>query len=97
MKVVQIWVNEEPKGEANLHEYDVSIDGNEYVVRRSYNSGWVNPGQIACSAVDTGNDLRVRIGNRGLKLSYCEVSELLALLLCSYDGKLELRETKKVI
>jgi hypothetical protein len=86
-KALQIWVNERL-------DYNIIENEDKISLVRTNNGDWVNPGENACTFIDHGNVVVINIGYQSLSLDYCEVLELLILLLHTNDSKIQFVESK---
>lgn len=96
MENKQVWIKN------NLHndilDYDYDIVENEGIIELRYSntSDWSENiiGNICAKLKDDGNDIKIKLGDKKIKLTYNEVRELKCLLLYENDEHIEIRETK---
>ena len=91
--MIQVWTNTDIHGPVDDHLYYIVAGDTTLEMSRSTTSNWVNPGEWVCSLEDDGNGVEISIGDYELQLDYCQYEQLLAILLASHEGKMEIRKT----
>ena len=94
--MIQVWTNTEIHGPVDSHSYDIRIEDDVYTMSRSNDSNWVEPGEDIASLEDDGNGVSVEVGGIDFQLDYCELEQLLALLLAYNTERIELRQTQTI-
>lgn len=98
MENKQVWIKN------NLHidilDYDYDIVENEGIIELKYSnsSDWSENivGNVCAKLKDDGNGVKIKLGDKKIKLSYNEVRELKCLLLAENDEHIEIRETNTI-
>jgi hypothetical protein len=88
--------------EYKILEHDVSNYSEYHTIHYSEYGDWSNnlKGKQAGSYTDTGNEIRIEIGSKKIKLNYSEAAMLFALMLNSTNIKTVIKEeivTKQVV
>jgi hypothetical protein len=80
------------------YDYDVAKIDKKIELMYSKSSEWdVNiSGKICATLEDDGNCIKIKIGDKKVKLDYNEFRELKCLLLAENDEHIELRETNTI-
>lgn len=63
-----------------VHDYDLKDTGSRVELLRSSNNEWTSPGELAASIKDNGDHVKIKIGNKKIKLDYAELTELSILI-----------------
>ena len=98
MENKQVWIKN------NLHndilDYDYDIVENDGIIELKYSntSDWSENimGNICAKLKDDGNGIKIKLGEKKIKLTYNEVRELKCLLLYENDEQIEIRETNTI-
>lgn len=98
MENKQVWIKN------NLHndilDYDYDIVENDDIIELKYSntSDWSENimGNICAKLKDDGNGIKIKLGEKKIKLTYNEVRELKCLLLYENDEHIEIRETNTI-
>jgi hypothetical protein len=94
----QVWVKNNLDSD-NL-DYDYDIVENDTITQLKYSntSDWSQEvmGKICATLEDNGNGIKVKLGEKKIKLSYNELRELKCLLLNENDEHIEIRKTNTI-
>ena len=95
---MQIYVQNELDPKIPLdYDYDLeeTFDKKLLVLNRSYTSDWspTSQGQSAANLEDTGDSIKISIGDQEIELDYAQAREVLILLVAANEDKIEFRES----
>jgi hypothetical protein len=92
----QVWIKNNLDNDNLDYDYDIVINDDIVVLKYSNSSDWSENimGNICAKLKDDGNGIKIKLGDKKIKLSYNELRELKCLLLVENDEHIEIRETK---
>jgi hypothetical protein len=92
----QVWIKNNLDNDNLDYDYDIIINDDMVVLKYSNSSDWSENimGNICAKLEDDGNGIKIKLGDKKIKLSYNELRELKCLLLVENDEHIEIRETK---
>lgn len=92
----QVWIKNNLDNYNLDYDYDIVISGDIVELKYSNSSDWSESimGSICAKLKDDGNGIKIKLGDKKIKLSYNELRELKCLLLAENDEHIEIRETK---
>jgi hypothetical protein len=98
MKSNQVWIKNNLHNNNLDYDYDVIQKDKKYELKYSNSSDWSENivGNICAKLKDDGNGVKIKVGDKKIKLSYNEVRELKCLLLAENDEHIEIRETNTI-
>ena len=98
MKSYQVWIKNNLHNNNLDYDYDVIQKDKKYELKYSNSSDWsVNiVGNVCAKLKDDGNGVKIKLGDKKIKLDYNEVRELKCLLLAENDEHIEIRETNTI-
>lgn len=98
MKSSQVWIKNDIHSD-NL-DYDYDIVENDGIIELKYSntSDWSESvkGSVCAKLEDDGDRIKIKIGDKKIKLGYNELRELKCLLLYENDEHIEVRETNTI-
>jgi hypothetical protein len=92
----QVWIKNNLDNDNLDYDYDIVINGDIVELKYSSSSDWSENivGNICAKLKDDGNGIKIKLGEKKIKLTYNELRELKCLLLGENDEYIEIRETK---
>jgi hypothetical protein len=92
----QVWIKNNLDNDNLDYDYDIVINDDMVLLKYSNSSDWSENimGNICAKLKDDGNGIKIKLGDKKIKLSYNELRELKCLLLVENDEHIEIRETK---
>ena len=94
----QVWIKNNLDNDNLDYDYDIVISGDIVELKYSNSSDWSESiiGSICAKLKDDGNRIKIKLGDKKIKLSYNELRELKCLLLAENDEHIEIRETNTI-
>ena len=94
----QVWIKNNLHNNNLDYDYDVIQKDKKYELKYSNSSDWSENivGNVCAKLKDDGNGVKIKLGEKKIKLSYNEVRELKCLLLAENDEYIEIRETNTI-
>jgi len=94
----QVWVKNNLDNDILDYDYDIVKDNKKIELKYSGSSDWNESivGDICAKLKDDGNGIKIKIGDKKIKLSYSDLTQLKCLLLCENDEHIEIRETNTI-
>lgn len=98
MEKKQVWIKNNLHNDNLDYDYDVIQKDKKYELIYSNSSDWSGNivGNVCAKLKDDGNDIKIKLGDKKIKLSYNELRELKCLLLAENDEHIEIRETNTI-
>jgi len=98
MKSSQVWIKNNLHNDNLDYDYDVIQNDKKYELKYSTSSDWSENivGNVCAKLKDDGNGVKIKIGDKKIKLDYNELRELKCLLLAENDEHIEIRETNTI-
>ena len=98
MKSHQIWIKNNIDSNVLDYDYDIVINDETIELKYSNSSDWSEGvmGKICAILENNGNEIKIKIGDKKIKLDYNELRELKCLLLAENDEHIEIRETNTI-
>jgi len=92
----QVWIKNNLDNDILDYDYDIVVNDDLIELKYSSSSDWSESivGNICAKLKDDGNGIKIKIGDKKIKLTYNELRELKCLLLVENDEHIEIRETK---
>jgi hypothetical protein len=92
----QVWIKNYLDNDILDYDYDIVVNDDLIELKYSSSSDWSESivGNICAKLKDDGNGIKIKIGDKKIKLTYNELSQLKCLLLVENDEHIEIRETK---
>ena len=92
----QVWIKNNLDNDTLDYDYDIVVNDDLIELKYSSSSDWSESivGNICAKLKDDGNGIKIKIGDKKIKLTYNELRELKCLLLVENDEHIEIRETK---
>jgi hypothetical protein len=92
----QVWIKNNLDNDNLDYDYDIVINDDVVELKYSNSSDWSENivGNICAKLKDDGNGIKIKLGEKKIKLSYNELRELKCLLLAENEEHIEIRETK---
>ena len=92
----QVWIKNNLDNDNLDYDYDIVENNGKIELKYSNSSDWSENimGSICAKLIDDGNGIKIKLGDKKIKLSYNELRELKCLLLVENDEHIEIRETK---
>jgi hypothetical protein len=94
----QVWIKNNLDNDTLDYDYDIVENDGILELKYSISSDWSENiiGSICAKLKDDGNGVKIKIGDKKIKLTYNELRELKCLLLYENDEHIEIRETNMV-
>jgi hypothetical protein len=94
----QVWIKNNLDNDKLDYDYDIVVNDDLIELKYSNSSDWSQNiiGNICAKLKDNGNGIKIKIGDKKIKLSYNELRELKCLLLVENDEHIEIRETNTI-
>jgi len=94
----QVWIKNDINSDNLDYDYDIVENDGIIELKYSHTSDWSEgiKGSICAKLVDDGDKIKIKIGDKKIKLGYNELRELKCLLLYENDEHIELRETNMI-
>lgn len=98
MKINQVWIKNYLDNDILDYDYDIVVNNDLIELKYSSSSDWSESivGNVCAKLKDDGNEIKIKIGDKKIKLDYNELRELKCLLLAENDEHIELRETNTI-
>jgi len=92
----QVWIKNNLDNDNLDYDYDIVENDGKIELKYSSSSDWSENivGNICAKLKDDGNGIKIKLGEKKIKLTYNELRELKCLLLVENDEHIEIRETK---
>jgi hypothetical protein len=92
----QVWIKNYLDNDILDYDYDIVVNDDLIELKYSSSSDWSESivGNICAKLKDDGNGIKIKIGNKKIKLNYNELSQLKCLLLVENNEHIEIRQTK---
>jgi hypothetical protein len=94
----QVWIKNNLHNDILDYDYDIVVNDDLIELKYSNSSDWSESivGNICAKLKDNGNAIKIKLGDKKIKLSYNELRELKCLLLAENDEHIEIRETNTI-
>jgi hypothetical protein len=94
----QVWVKNNLHNDNLDYDYDIVENDKKIELKYSNTSDWSVGimGSICATLQDNGNGIKVKFGDKKIKLTYNELTQLKCLLLFENDEHIEIRETNNI-
>jgi hypothetical protein len=94
----QVWVKNNLYNDILDYDYDIVKNDDNIELKYSNSSDWSDSimGNICATLKDNGNGIKIKVGDKKIKLTYCELRELKCLLLFENEEHIEIKETKTI-
>lgn len=94
----QVWIKNNLNSDKLDYDYDIVKNDEIIELRHSNSSDWSEEimGSICATLEDDGNRIKIKFGDKKIKLTYNELTEIKCLLLYENDAHIEIRETKTI-
>jgi len=94
----QVWVKNNLYNDILDYDYDIVKNDTIIELKYSNSSDWSEKIQGTNCAIlkDNGNGIKIKVGNKKIKLTYNELRELKCLLLFENDEHIEIKETNTI-
>jgi len=94
----QVWIKNNLHNDKLDYDYDIVENDKKIELKYSNTSDWSENivGNICAKLKDDGDYIKIKIGNKKIKLDYNEFLELKCLILAENDEHIEIRETNNI-
>jgi len=94
----QVWVKNNLHNDNLDYDYDIVENDKKIELKYSNSSVWSENivGNVCAKLKDDGDYIKIKIGNKKIKLDFNEFLELKCLILAENDEHIEIRETNTI-
>jgi hypothetical protein len=98
MTINQVWIKNNLHNDNLDYDYDIVENDRKIELKYSNSSDWSENivGNFCAKLKDDGNGVKIKLGDKKIKLDYNELTQLKCLLLYENDEHIEIRETNNI-